>query len=61
MSKHPLKIYVGGVPPGVRVAVFDTRLDHDCEQRMIVNEVAGSEGFIEKEIDPSLSGASSGR
>lgn len=56
MGKKPLKIYVGGVPPGVRVAVFDTRFDQDSEQRTIFNEEAGPEGCIEKEIDPSLGG-----
>ncbi len=50
-----LKIFIGGVPPGVRVGIFDERKEKGTPQRvLLLEEVAGPEHFVETEIDKEL-------
>lgn len=57
MTRQPLKIFIGGVPPGVRVGVFDERSKKNDDKRVIVlEEVAGASSSIETEVDATYGG-----
>jgi hypothetical protein len=57
-SERKLRIVIAGVPPGVKIGVFDERKENEDEARQIfLEEVTASDRVIEKEIDASYSGA----
>jgi len=57
MGKKELEIYIGGVPPGVRVGIFDERVKRGEPSREIFLEEVGPDSCIHRRIDPSYGGA----